>query len=82
MPHFSNVGLLVRVNAGETRFYVFQHPLPMVVDRPYDQTVFIAIAEYILVFKESDKVIAVAKQTTILKYKTECLLYICLFHVE
>ena len=82
MPHFSDVGLFVSVDVGKAGLYVCQHPLPFVVDRPYNETVIIIVAEYILVLKKAYKIFAVAKYAAVLEYKAKCLLYSCLFHIE
>lgn len=82
MPHLSDVGPLVSVNAGKAGLYVCQHPLPFVVDRPYNKKVLITVAEYILVLKKAYKIFAVAKYAAVLEYKAKCLLYSCLFHIE
>ena len=74
MPHLSDVGPLVSVNAGKAGLYVCQHPLPFVVDRPYNKKVLITVAEYIVVLKEPYKIFAVAKYAAFFEYKTECLL--------
>ena len=75
MPHFSDVRLFIVINVGKAGFYVCQHPLPVVVYRPYNQAVLITVTEYILVFKKTYKIIAIAKYAAVLEYKAECLLY-------
>ena len=51
MPYFSDVGFLVGIDVGKAGFDVSQDPLPVVVDRPHHQAVFIVIAEYISVLQ-------------------------------
>jgi len=82
MPHFSDIGLVISVNVVKAGLYVCQHPLPMVVDRPYNKTVLITVAEHIIVVKEAYKIIAIAKYAPFFEYKAKCLLYFCLFHIE
>ena len=82
MAHLSDVGLIVSVNVGKAGLYVCQHPLPFVVDRPYNEAVLITVTEYILVLKKTYKIFAIAEYAAVLEYKAKCLLDFCLFHVE
>jgi len=79
MPHFPDVGHVVSVDVGKAGLYVCQHPLPMVVNRPYNQAILIAVAEHIIVVKKTYKIFAVSKNAAVLEYKTKCLFCFCLF---
>ena len=67
------------LNAG---LYIFQHPRPFVVDRPYNEAVLITVAEYIVMLQKPYKIFAVAKYASFFEYKAKCLLSFCLFHIE
>ena len=82
MPHFSDVGLIIGINVGKAGLYVCQHPLPFVVDRPYNKAVFITVAEYILMFEKAYKIFPISKNAAFFEYKAECLFYFCLFHSD
>jgi hypothetical protein len=68
MTHFSDIWLCFAVNVSKAGFYVSQHPLSVVIDRPHNQAAFITVSKYIIMIDETNKIIAVTKQVPFREY--------------